>query len=149
MPFRFNQLLRDVDLDPGEVRLLRHQTDLGRGRSLLDVWRHDRPTFEAYQSLQLTAKRAHFARPYWAAFFGTWDGRTVFGGIYVVDTPVALVEAVEVPLTNIVEAHGTVDRYATQLTSHLQDYSGRLYVEWEVVIRVGAAGRSAPMLRIS
>ena len=90
MPFRFNQLLRDANIDPGDVRLLRHQTDLGRGRSLLDVWRNDRPTFEAYQALQLTAKRASFARPFWAAFFGTCDGRTVFGGIYAVEPPIAI-----------------------------------------------------------
>ena len=130
MPFHFNQLLRDADLDPSDVRLLRHQTNLGRGRSLLDVWRHDRAAFEAYQALQLTAKRASFARPYWAAFFGTWDGRTVFGGIYAVEPPIALVEAVEVPLTGSLEAAGTVDRYATRLATNLDDYSGRLFIEW-------------------
>lgn len=124
LPFRFNQLLRDADLEPGDVRLLRHQTDLGRGRSLLDVWRHNRPTFEAYQALQLTAKRAHFARPYWAAFFGILDGRGVFGGIYAVEPPVALLEAVEVPLTDSIEAAGTVDRYSTQLTTNIHHPRG-------------------------
>lgn len=52
----------------------------------------------------------------------------MFGGIYAVDPPVALVEAVEVPLTRIMAAAGTVDRYTTRLTTHLDAYSGRLYI---------------------
>lgn len=103
---------------------------MGGGRSLLEAWRSDRPAFEAYQSLQLSAKRASFARPYWAAFFGTWDGRTLFGGIYEAGTPRGLAEAVEVPLTGAIDLPGTVDRYTTRLTELLGDYSGRLYIDW-------------------
>lgn len=130
MPLRFNQLLVEAGLDPVEVRLLRHQISMGGGRSLLEAWRNDRPAFEAYQSLQLSAKRASFARPYWAAFFGTWDGRTLFGGIYEAGTPRGLAEAVEVPLTGMTEPPGAVDRYTTRLTDLLSDYSGRLYIDW-------------------
>ncbi len=130
MALRFNQLLVDAGLDPGEVRLLRHQTSMGGGRSLLEAWRSDRPAFEDYQALQLGAKRASFARPYWAAFFGTWDGRTLFGGIYEAGTPRGLPEAVEVPLTGTIEPPGTVDRYTTRLIDLLSDYSGRLYIDW-------------------
>ncbi len=89
-------MLQEAGLNPSQVRLLRHQTTLAHGRSLLDAWRTDRPAFEQYQSLQLRSKRASFARAYWAAFFGTWDGRTVFGGIYEVGTLVPLEE----PSTN-------------------------------------------------
>jgi hypothetical protein len=130
MPFTFNQLLIEAGLEPSDVRLLRHQTPLAGKRSLLDVWRSDRPLFEDYQSLQFTAKRASFARPYWATFFGTWDGRTLFGGIYRVGQPDALTEAVEVLLTGTVDPPNTVDRYPTKLSDHLAEYSERLYVEW-------------------
>jgi hypothetical protein len=70
MPFTYNQLLIEAGLDPKSVRLLRHQTPLTDKRSLLDVWRRDRAIFEDFQSFQDTAKRASFARPYWAIFLG-------------------------------------------------------------------------------
>jgi hypothetical protein len=130
MPFTFNQLLIEAGLDPKHVRLLRHQTPLADKRSLLDVWRRERVLFEDYQSLQFTAKRASFARPYWVAFFGTWDGRTLFAGIYQVGEPTALTETVEVLLTKTVDPPDIVDRYPTALSGYLAEYSERLYVEW-------------------
>ena len=130
MPLCFNQLLAEAGLDPANVRLLRHQTGMGRDRSLLEVWRTDRPSFEAYQFLQSTAKRSSFARPYWAALFGTWDGRTVFGGIYEVGTPETIAEDVQMPFTGTTERAGTVDRYPTLLTELLGEYSGRLFIDW-------------------
>ena len=130
LPFRFNQLLRDVGIEPAEVRLLRHQTTMGRGRSLLDAWRTDRTSFEAYQALQVRAKRSSFARRYWAAFFGTWDGRTLFGGIYAVAGPQDVAGALEVPLTGGVVPDGALDRYDTRQTDLLAEYLGRLYIDW-------------------
>jgi hypothetical protein len=130
VPFRFNQLLAEAGLNPSSVRLLRHQTQLAGARSLLDVWRTDRGTFEEYQSLQLAAKRGSFQRPYWAAFFGTWDGRSIFAGIYAVGEPQTLPDAVEVPISGGVEAAGTVDRYACELTDKLRGYSERLFIDW-------------------
>lgn len=130
MPFRLNHLFIDAGIDPKEVRLLRHQTNLGAARSLLDAWRSDRSTFEAYQALQLAAKRASFQRPYWAAFFGGWDGRTVFGGLYEVGDPETLLTAVTVPLTANFASAGTLDRYPIQLTDRLAAYSGRLFIDW-------------------
>ena len=130
MPLRFNQLLAEAGIDPAEVRLLRHQTDLGRGRSLLEAWRVDRGSFEAYQCLQLSAKRSSFTRQYWAAFFGTWDGRTLFGGLYAASDPARIEEAVEVPLSGGLAAAGTLDRFTTTLSDHLANYIGRLYIDW-------------------
>jgi hypothetical protein len=130
MPFRFNMLLRDAGLDPAEVRLLRHQSDLPDRRSLLDWWHHDRAAFEAYQALQLNAKRASFARPYWAAFFGTWDGRTVFAGLYQVGAPVVFDHQHDEPISGHQFPPGVADRYETELTEHLAAYSGRLYIDW-------------------
>ena len=130
MPLRFNQLLVEAGIDPADVRLLRHQTNLGGGRSLIEAWRTDRATFEDYQSLQLTAKRSSFMRPYWAAFLGTWDGRTLFAGLYAASAPILVDEPTEVPLTGTTASPGTVDRFTTTLTDSLADYVGRLYIDW-------------------
>ena len=130
MPFRFNQLLQDVAIAPNEVRLLRHQASLGRGRSLFEIWRADRAIFDDYQSIQPIAKRASLARPYWAAFFGTWDGQTVFGGIYEAGHPMPLDKEVLDPVSRKNLTAGSVDRYPIHLTDHLADYSGRLFIEW-------------------
>lgn len=130
MPIRFNMLLEDAGLNPAEVRLLRHQADVPGGRPLLDWWRRDRAVFEDYQSLQLTTKRAQFARPYWAAFFGTWDGRTVFGGLYKVGQPAVVMDEVEVPISGDRFPAAAVERYETSSSESMDEYSGRLYVAW-------------------
>jgi hypothetical protein len=130
VPLRFNQLLVEAGIVAADVRLLRHQTNLGGGRSLIEAWRTDRPAFEAYQALQLTAKRSSFTRPYWASFLGTWDGRTLFGGLYAASAPVTIDKPVVVPLTGTVAPAGSVDRFTTQLTGDLADYAGRLYIDW-------------------
>ena len=130
MPLRFNQLLVEEGIDPADVRLLRHQTNLGGGRSLIEAWRTDRIAFEDYQARQLTAKRSSFMRPYWAAFLGTWDGRTLFAGLYAASEPVLIDEPIEVPLTGTIAPPGTVDRFTTTLAEPLGDYAGRLYIEW-------------------
>ena len=130
MPLRFNQLLVEAGIDPADVRLLRHQTNLGGGRSLIEAWRTDRAAFEDYQALQLTAKRSSFTRSYWAAFLGTWDGRTLFAGLYAASAPLTIDEPIDVPLTGTIAPAGTLDRFATTLTDCLADYAGRLYIEW-------------------
>ena len=130
MPFRFNQLLVDAGIDPRNVRLLRHQADLGRGRTLLNAWRGDRGIFEEFQSLQLTKRRSSFARPYWATFLGTWDGRTLYAGVYAASSPVIVAELSTMPLLETLAFPGTLDRFQTSLTDHLAAYSGRLYIEW-------------------
>lgn len=130
MPFRFNQLLADAGLDPNQVRLLRHQTSLAAGRSLFEAWRTDRPSFIDYQAIQLASKRASFARRYWAAFFGTWDGRTAFGGLFAVGAPESVPGELVVPLTSAIMPAGTVDRYPTSLTPLLAEYGGHLFIDW-------------------
>lgn len=129
MPFRFNTLLEDAEIDPAQVRLLRHLPRVG-GRALLDAWRADRTVLEEYQSLQLAAKRAHFAHPYWASFAGTWDGRTVFIGLYSVGAPAALTEPVTLALSGNVNAPGEHDRYPTTRIESFERYEGRVYIDW-------------------
>lgn len=138
MPFRFNTLLSDAGIVSNQVRLLRHQPKVGL-RWLNDVWHSDRALFENFQSLQLVAKRAHFARPYWAAFIGTWDGRTLFAGIYEVGAPRTIEDVSIAPISGQTEPAGTLDRYPFRHLDALKAYEGRLFVEWDG----GASGRRA------
>lgn len=130
MPFRFNQLLDDIGIEPRDVRLLRHQTTLGRERSLLDIWRSDRPLFDAYQALQLRDKQASFLRRYWASFFGTWDGRTLFGALYEVGDPQSVLADIEIPILGTAASGGTLDRYPIRQSELMAEYGGRLFVDW-------------------
>lgn len=130
MGFRFNALLTEAGIDPGEVRLLRHQTDLPDRRTLYEVMQAEPEVFGAYQSLQLTAKRASFSRRYWAAFFGTWDGRTLFGGLYEVGEPSPVTHDGELPIFGGTMPGGTYDFYPTTLSPLLEAYHGRLYIDW-------------------
>jgi hypothetical protein len=126
---KFNTLLNEVGVDPANVRLLRHQPEVD-GKSLFDVWRTDRAAFEAWQAIQPVGARAHFARPIWASFIGTWDGGTVFVGLY---DNLARNEAGEpgvTPISNDDFEAGAVDHYTTQLSSSLDTYRGRLFIEW-------------------
>ena len=129
MTIRFNQLLAQAGIAPADVRLLRHQPNVA-GRSLVDVWRVDRASFEAYQACQPRAKRTLFARDYWASFIGTWDGRTMFAGLYRVGTPVVLAEDTVDSLSGVVDRAGECDRYPLEIADDLLPYSGRLYVDW-------------------
>ena len=138
MPFRFNQLLAEAGIDPAEVRLLRHQTNVP-GRSLFDVWQADRALFEQYQSVQRSVNRTSFLRPWWAAFIGAWDGRTMFAGIYAAGDPVRVEQETALPITGEIIPAGTLDRYMVTLTEHLQPYIGRLYIDWGG----GASGKRA------
>jgi hypothetical protein len=129
VPFRFNMLLQEAAINPEQVRLLRHQPRVG-GKATLDVWRTDRVALEGYQSLQPLAKRAHLARPFWASFIGTWDGRTLFSGLYRVGEPQPVLAPITVPLSGAVEPPGTLDHYPTDRLDLLQPYEGKLYVDW-------------------
>ncbi len=129
MPFQFNMLLTQAGIDPAQVRLLRHQPQVG-GRSLADIWRVDRAMFEAYQGVQTASKRGQFSRAYWAAFIGTWDGRTMFAGLYEVGEPTCIEDQSVMPISGMVEEPGTVDRYPTRHSDLLAGFEGRLFVEW-------------------
>ncbi|WP_174275139.1 GIY-YIG nuclease family protein [Sphingomonas bacterium] len=129
MPFRFNILLEEAGISPAEVRLLRHQPNVA-GKALADVWRTDQPLFEGYQELQASAQRASFTRSYWASFISTWDGRTLFVGLYAVGSPQAVDEAIVAPVSGHTHGAGELDRFPTERTEHLAAYEGKLYIEW-------------------
>ncbi len=119
-------LLEDAGIDPAEVRLLRHETDLfqrhsgqyGRGSTPYTLWREDVSAFEQYQSRQGTSQRASFRGRYWASFVAPSAGTSMFVGLY----SVRLVgEAADEP---------GADQYVCQLVDALKEYCGRLYVHW-------------------
>ncbi|MET0373756.1 MAG: GIY-YIG nuclease family protein [Rhizorhabdus sp.] len=138
MPFRFNMLLEEAGIDPAQVRLLRHQPTVG-GQSLADVWRTDPRLFESYQETQAAAQRTQFSRAYWAAFIGTWDGRTMFVGLYEVGTPTLITADRTTPISGLVDPGGQYDHYPTSLADALRSYAGRLFVDWGG----GASGKRA------
>jgi len=80
MPLTFNALLRSEGIDPGEVALLRHQTEKGApGRTPYTLWRDDLAKFELYQSTQ--KRRPIFRRSrFWAAFVAPEKFETLFVG---------------------------------------------------------------------
>jgi hypothetical protein len=125
----FNMLLKEVGVDPANVRLLRHQPEV-QGQSLIDVWRADIPRFEAWQSLQPVTARTSFGRQLWASFIGTWDGGTVFVGLYDVLERSEVAEPFIDPMSRQAHEPGTVDRYNTQLSPLLDAYKGRLFIDW-------------------
>ena len=135
---RFNMLLEDAGIAPSAVRLLRHQPKVA-GTALVDVLRTDRALLEEYQALQPLAKRAHFTRPYWASLIGTWDGRTVFAGLYAVGSPNTLMSDTPAPISGVIEPAGTIDRYPTEHLDLLAAYEGKLYIDWGG----GASGKRA------
>lgn len=130
VPLRFNMLLEEAGLEPGRVRLLRHQTVLPDGRTPLDLWRTDRDAFDKYQSYQLHAQRSWFASPWWACFVGTRDGRTMFLGVYEVGEPTLVEQAFVFETTGEELKAGTTDHYPLTMSDHLRQYAGRLYVDW-------------------
>jgi len=129
MPFRFNSLLEEAGISAADVRLLRHQPKVG-DKFLLDVWRTDRAVFEDYQAVQLISKRTSFARQFWACFIGTWDGRTVFAGLYSINGCEPLQEPWVDPVSGILQSPGLLDRYTITRTEVLDAYEGRLYIDW-------------------
>jgi hypothetical protein len=125
----FNMLLNEVGVDPANVRLLRHQPEV-QGQSVLDLWRTDLSRFEAWQSLQLVSSRASFGRQVWASFIGTWDGGTVFVGLYEVLQRSEIAEPTVDALSGQAHDAGAVDQYTTRLLPLLDRYKGRLFIEW-------------------
>lgn len=130
MPLRFNQLLVDAGIDPSEVRLLRHLPTLPNRKHLLDLWHSDARGFEDFQALQERSKRAYFAHRYWASFIGTWDGRTVFAGLWEVDGLDPVDDDIIVPLAGSMTSAGTVDRYRIQRMTSFDPFAGRLFIDW-------------------
>ncbi len=129
----FSDLLAKAGFDPRGVRLLRHQTKAPNGRTPYVLWRDQRPAFEEYQSVQTLANRASLAAPTWASFVAPPTGGTLFAGIYSAEMigpadPGWIDPLYGVPGSSL-SADG-LDRYRTMRSAELEDYIGRLWIDW-------------------
>ena len=74
----FNDVLRSADVDPGKVRLARHQDTRARGRSIYEIWKEPggQAIVEEYQAIQ--------RRPAGFVVSPPPGKETVFIGLYAV-----------------------------------------------------------------
>ncbi len=84
MSVRFNMVLEDVGLDPLDVSIILHTTNIQKLRKLLPVMvAENRELFEVYQSVHSPrAERALVNRDYVASFVPAYNGNMVFVGLY-------------------------------------------------------------------
>lgn len=130
MPIWFNSLLSQAGIEPGDVRLLRHETTSYKGRTPYGVWRDDRAGFERWQSTQDKSARSYFRGRYWAAFVVPPNGKTLFAGLYAARLGDSLPEGWRHLLADNVLDPDLVDLYECSLAAELGEFIGRLYVDW-------------------
>jgi len=132
MPIFFNSVLNQYGIAEEAVVLLRHQDGSAeRGRTLYELWRDNRPAFEAYQSFQAIKNRAKLSNAnFWASFVGTLDGATMFVGIYAARYKGLLGEDTPNPHNNGINPAGSGDCYDLQLDQRFSDLQGKLFIEW-------------------
>lgn len=132
MPILFNSLLDQFNIPHDNVILLRHQDGSAeRGRTPYELWRDDRPAFEAYQRLQKSKDRAKFSRPkFWASFVCTPDGDTLFVGMYAARYKGPLAENTPKPHMGGINLAGSCDCYDLRLDQRLEEFHGKLFIRW-------------------
>ena len=129
-PLRFNMLLAASAIDPGQVRLLRHETDR-HGLTPYALWRGDPARFDDYQRVQARHRGAWFRSPFWASFVASPDGRTLFVGLHAVE----LVGPVPLDWEDPISGRSGVsvagyELYRTEPVQDFMPYAGRLAVDW-------------------
>lgn len=131
MPLMFNALLAQAGISPVCVRLLRHQDGrAAKGRTPYELWRDDRPAFEAYQGSQRFGNRTKLKGDFWASFVVTPAGETLLAGFYSCRYLGVNETELQWPHTVGVGPVGTCDVYGLTLDEHLHDLAGRLVIEW-------------------
>lgn len=88
----FNDLLRNEDIDPHDVILVRHSGVGHNGLTPHDLWIKDRQAFELYQSTQEAGRRIFNTAKMWASFVAEPNNTTLFVGLYrsELDDPVKI-----------------------------------------------------------
>ncbi len=131
----FNSYLRENEISPKDVSLLRHQDSrLANGYTTFGIWRDNRSGFELYQSHQ-SKKRPVFNAPYWASFVKTPDKKTLFVGLYKAAYLKVLDKNTPIPDGTIIRA-GDSHVYTLELDKKLSDLQERLLIDW------GTGGRA-------
>src|ERR1700730_13142044 len=111
MPIMLNSLLTQIELEPANVILLRNQDKRAApGRTPYELWRDNRPAFERYQSTQNIRNRQKLSRAsVWASFVGTFDGATMFVGMYATKYNGLLAEGTPWPHADGIDLAGSCD----------------------------------------
>ncbi len=133
MPIRFNHLLEQAEIDPSDVRLVRHQDGRAdRGRTPYHLWSNHPVDFMEYQSRQsLRSKSTLGKAKYWAVFVvAPPHGETLFVGLYFINSKKVIesgfVESVSI-LGDKEDEHIYYDLTACE---ELSEFSGKLVIEW-------------------
>jgi hypothetical protein len=147
----FNVLLNKAGIALTDVRLLRHMDHRStKGRTIYELWRDARPSFNLYQSHQKFGDRTILNAPYWAAFVGTPDKETMFVGLYKVMYLGPLDKDTPWPHANGMDKAGSCDKYRLTLDQRLREFIGELYVNWGDGYRAWiqhAVRRDKPIIR--
>lgn len=127
----FNDLLEKAGLAPSEVRLLRHQERGSHRQTPYNLWANDRPAFAHYQAVQTSANATRLRAKFWAGFVVTPDSQTLFVGLFEVHSVRKADNSYQSPLNGryLTDAD-RCDFYECTLTPHLEQYIGKLIVDW-------------------
>jgi hypothetical protein len=151
----FNALLDGTTIAPDDVRLLRHQTSAGAGRTPYSLWRDDRAGFLAYQSLQTPQNRSRLASRYWASFVVTPAAATLFVGLYEVALTGEAPDDMIDPLRQQLATEGgarPLDLYEQRGIDDLEPFVGRVTIDWGAGTRSWiqrAGSQRKPIVEIS
>jgi hypothetical protein len=132
VPLLFNSLLRQLEIELSGVRLLRHQDQRAeKGRTPYQLWRDDRPAFEAYQSTQNVANRSRLSpATHWVAFVVTPTQETLLAGLY--QSRYRGLNDVDIVWTHAegIDPVGTCDVYELRRDERATDLEGRVVIDW-------------------
>lgn len=136
---KFNTILKSEYVDTAQTKLVRH-----RAVGLYQLWLSNKDRFEAWQKFQ--AKPEFSGAKIIASFVVTPLDETVFVGLYSVngagDAPNGLIDPLtgkEVGEFNTITGKKLAGRhilYDLSLMKELEDYQGRLVIDWGLAYRV-------------
>jgi hypothetical protein len=137
----FNDVLASAELDPRTVRLARHLDRRSRLRSIYAVWKTEPDLFEAYQAIQKA--RVWYVGDFVASFVVTPPpaAETLFVCLYKVESVSTCEAGATDPITGN-DVSGC-DRFAMTRDNRLDEYKGRLSIEWGPGARTWAQRASA------
>ena len=126
----FNTILRQNNLRPVDVRLLRHADSKAPMGTPYEFWRDHRDSkFVLYQEHQETHYRKILNADYWAAFVVPPDNKTLFAGLYRVEYVGALNEQ-QHQQCSVHHRRWSCDEYKLILDDKLKNYIGKLSIDW-------------------
>ena len=124
----FNDILRIAGIDPSGVRLVRHQDQRSKEKSLYEVWRTTPKDFELYQSIQ---KPRAFGDAKYIASFVVAPLRSIeslFVGLYAITGGDMALARVKDPVRETEVAGAYL--YELSHDNRLADYEKKLRVDW-------------------